>query len=75
MTTMRVFSAARHHSTESISLAQKEALERAVAKVVALGAQVGVSADQMILLLQSGFTVGELLDYLEAGLRNADLRA
>lgn len=56
-------------------MAQKEALERAVAKVVALGAQVGVSADQMILLLQSGFTVGELLDYLEAGLRNAELRA
>jgi hypothetical protein len=73
MTTMRLSSAARHDSTESIPLAQKEALERAVAKVVALGTQVGVSADQMILLLQSGFSVGELLDYLEAGLRNAGL--
>jgi hypothetical protein len=52
--------------TEPLTLAQKEALERAVAKVVALGAQVGVSADQMIVLLESGLTVGELLDYLAA---------
>jgi hypothetical protein len=59
-------SAARHDSTESLTLAQKEALQRAVAMVVALGAHVGVSADQMILLLQSGLTVGELLEYLAA---------
>lgn len=52
--------------TEPLTLAQKEALERAVAKVVALGAQVGVSADQMIVLLESGLSVGELLDYLAA---------
>jgi len=52
--------------TEPLTLAQKEALQRAVAKVVALGAQVGVSADQMIVLLESGLTVGELLDYLAA---------
>ena len=51
---------------ESLSLAQREALQRAVAKVVALGAQVGVSADQMIQLLQSGMTVGELLEFLTA---------
>jgi hypothetical protein len=51
---------------DPLTLAQKEALQRAVAKVVALGAQVGVSADQMILLLESGLTVGELLDYLAA---------
>jgi thiamine pyrophosphokinase len=51
---------------EPLTLAQKEALQRAVAKVVALGAQVGVSADQMIQLLQSGLTVGELLEYLAA---------
>jgi hypothetical protein len=51
---------------DPLSLAQKEALQRAVAKVVALGAQVGVSADQMIDLLKSGLTVGELLDYLAA---------
>jgi len=55
---------ARHDPTESLTLAQKEALQRAVAKVVALGARVGVSADRMILLLQAGMTVGELLDYL-----------
>ena len=52
--------------TEPLSLAQQESLQRAVAKVVALGAQVGVSADQMIELLQSGLTVGELLEYLAA---------
>ena len=51
---------------DPLTLEQKEALQRAVAKVVALGAQVGVSADQMILLLESGLTVGELLDYLAA---------
>jgi hypothetical protein len=51
---------------DPLTSAQKEALQRAVAKVVALGAQVGVSADQMILLLESGLTVGELLDYLAA---------
>jgi hypothetical protein len=57
---------ASHDLADSLSLAQKEALERAVAKIVVLGAQVGVSADQMILLLQSGLTVGELLQVLAA---------
>jgi hypothetical protein len=51
---------------EPLTVAQKEALQRAVAKVVALGAQVGVSADQMIALLQSGLTVRELLEVLAA---------
>ena len=51
---------------EPLTLEQKEALQRAVAKVVRLGAQVGVSADQMIQLLESGLTVGELLEYLAA---------
>jgi hypothetical protein len=50
--------------SEPLTLAQKEALRRAVVKVVALGAQVGVSADQMIELLKSGLTVRELLEYL-----------
>ena len=49
-----------------LTLAQQRVLERAVAKVVLIGAEVGVSADQMILLLQSGFTVRELLEYLAA---------
>ena len=48
------------------TMAQKEALQRAVAKIVALGAQVGVSADHMIELLESGLTVGELLEVLAA---------
>jgi hypothetical protein len=52
--------------SEPLSLAQKRALQRAVAKIVALGAQVGVSTDQMIELLKSGLTVGELLEYLSA---------
>lgn len=72
-TELRLSSDSRRDRSESLTLAQKEALQRAVAKVVALGAQVGVSADQMILLLQSGLTVGELLDYLAA--RAAGLRA
>jgi hypothetical protein len=49
-----------------LSLAQKESLRRAVAKIVALGARVGVSADQMIELLKAGLTVRELLQYLAA---------
>jgi hypothetical protein len=65
-TELPLSSAVCHDSTESLSLVQKEALQRAVAKMVALGAQVGVSADQMILLLQSGQTIGELLEYLAA---------
>jgi hypothetical protein len=51
---------------ETLTLAQKEMLERAVAKLVLVGEQVGVSADQMILLLESGLTVRELLEYLAA---------
>ncbi len=43
---------------------QQEVLKRAVAKMVMLGEQVGVSTDQMILLLDSGLTVRELLEYL-----------
>jgi hypothetical protein len=45
---------------------EKQTLERAVEKVVTLAARVGVSADQMIELLKSGLTVGELLGYLGA---------
>jgi DNA-binding transcriptional regulator YhcF (GntR family) len=45
---------------------QKETLERAVEKVVALAAGVGVSADEIIELLKSGLTVRELLEYIGA---------
>ncbi|MGA7574865.1 MAG: hypothetical protein WBV31_07635 [Terriglobales bacterium] len=54
-----------------LSSAQKDALQRAVGKIVALGAQVGVSAEQMIQLLRSGLTVRELLEYLTA--RNGEV--
>ncbi|MGD0468533.1 MAG: hypothetical protein ABSA54_09180 [Terriglobales bacterium] len=67
MITERDLTAALSHDvTEPLTLAQREALERAVVKIVALGANVGVSVDQMIELLKSGLTVGELLDYLAA---------
>lgn len=56
---------------EPLSFTQREVLKRAVAKVVLMGEQVGVGPDQMILLLQSGLTVGELLDYLSA--RNREI--
>jgi hypothetical protein len=57
------------HSAEPLTFAQQEVLERAVAKIVLLGELVGVSADHMILLLNSGLTVSELLEYLGARTR------
>ena len=56
---------------ERLTVVQEEVLERAVAKVVLLGELVGVNADQMILLLESGLTVGELLEYLGVRTRQA----
>jgi hypothetical protein len=51
---------------EPLTTAQEETLRRAVAKVVELGAQTGVTTDEMIYLLDSGLNVGELLEYLAA---------
>ena len=51
---------------EPLHIGQQELLERAVGKLVSLGKQVGVSPDQMILLLESGLTVVELLEYMAA---------
>lgn len=51
---------------EHLTLTQTAVLRRAVAKLLVIGEQVGVSSDQMISLLQSGLTVRELLDYLAA---------
>lgn len=51
-------------AAECLTLQQQRVLERALAKVVVLGEQVGVSIDEMILLLGSGLTVMELVDYL-----------
>ena len=44
--------------------ARQEVLERAVAKLVLIGEQVGVSTSDMIALLESGLTVAELVEYL-----------
>ena len=66
MTEPDLSAAPSRDEAEPLTLAQKEALQRAVVKVVALGAQVGVSAEQMIDLLKSGLTVRELLEYLAA---------
>jgi hypothetical protein len=57
-------------SAEPLTFAQQKILERAVAKIVLIGEMVGVTADQMILLLEAGLTVGELLEYL--GLRTRE---
>lgn len=57
--------------SEPLSFTQRQLLEKAVAKLVLMGERVGVSPDQMILLLQSGLTVGELLDYLAS--RNREI--
>jgi hypothetical protein len=56
---------------DRLTLCQQELLERAIAKLVLIGEQVGVSAGQMIVLLESGLTVGELLDYL--AIRNNEM--
>jgi len=61
-----LIAALNHNLAEPLTVAQKEALQRAVTKIVALGAHAGVNADQMTLLLESGLTVGELLEYLAA---------
>ena len=66
MTTEQHLKTAIGHDPTGPLTMRNETLRRAVAKIVAVGAQVGVSADQMILLLQSGMTVGELLEYLAA---------
>ncbi len=55
---------------EPLTTAQEETLRRAVAKVVELGAQTGVTTDEMIYLLDSGLNVGELLEYLAARQRS-----
>jgi hypothetical protein len=55
-----------HRRVEPLTTAQEETLRRAVAKVVELGEQTGVTTDEMIQLLDSGLSVGELLQYLAA---------
>lgn len=71
MTNMRFMASATYDSSDPIAFRQEAVLERAVAKVVLLGELVGVSTDQMIRLLNSGLTVGELLEYLATRAGNA----
>lgn len=73
MSNVHSISQFHHHSAEPLTFAQQAVLERAVAKIVLLGELVGVSADQMIQLLDSGLTVGELLDYLGVRTRQAEV--
>ena len=65
-TQLHLVAALSKNLTEPLTVAQKEALQRAVTKIVALGAQAGLNPNQMVLLLESGLTVGELLEYLAA---------
>ena len=51
---------------EQMTCIQRVVLRRAVAKLVLIGERVGVTSEQMIFLLESGFTVRELLDYVAA---------
>ena len=63
--------AASSDCSESLSSAQRETLQQAVAKIVVVGAQRGVTIDQMIDLLKAGLTVSELLEYV--GARSGDI--
>jgi len=65
-TELHLIAAISHDQDESLTPAQKGVLQRAVVKMVALGEQTGVTADEMIELLDAGLTVGELLEYLVA---------
>ncbi len=64
MRDLRPVPAGQPDAPDSLSVEDKQTLERAVAKILVLGDQVGVSADEMIHLLQGGLTVRELLEYL-----------
>jgi len=49
---------------DSLNFRQRAVLESAVGKLVRMGESSGVTADDMILLLQAGLTVPELLQYV-----------
>lgn len=53
-------------ASESVNFPRRAALERAVGKLVLIGEHAGVTPDDMILLLNSGLTVRELLEYIAA---------
>lgn len=74
MTELRFISNATCDSSDPLTLQQRELLEGALAKIVMLGEQVGVTPDQMIKLLNAGMTVEELLEYLVTRAKELDLR-
>ena len=65
-TEQHLLAALSHGPAEARSPLQEETLRRAVAKVIELGAQSGVTVDEMIHLLNSGLNVSELLECLAA---------
>lgn len=65
------FAANFEGQSEVLSSIEQDRLETAVLKLILMGAEVGVSPDQMISLLNSGLTVPELLDYLTAAQQKA----
>jgi hypothetical protein len=71
MTDMRFVPESQTDWAGPLARDQQEVLKRAIAKMVVFGEQVGVSTDQMILLLEAGLTVRELLEYLMS--RETDL--
>lgn len=59
---------AKHETNvaEPLAATQEAILERAIAKLVMLGRRVGVTPEHMIALLESGLSVGELVEYMAA---------
>lgn len=74
MTQLRLISNESSSSQDPLTLEQRQILEGALAKIVLIGEQVGVSADQMIKLLDAGMTVRELLEFIAARGEEIDLR-
>ena len=64
MTDLRFMLNASCDLSDPLTPEQRAVLERALAKMVLVGARVGISTDHMIQLLESGMTVRELLEYV-----------
>ncbi len=64
MTNFHLFPRASCDSSDPDSCQPRDVRAGAVAKMVQMGAKVGVTADTMIELLDAGMTVEELLEYV-----------
>ena len=64
MGAIRNIESARGAIPGPLTAREEEVLQLAIEKVVALGEEVGIGADQMILLLNAGLTVKELLELI-----------